>query len=68
MQQRTLGRGGPAVSAIGYGAMGINLAYGPSDEATSIRAIQRARDLGVTCSTPPSSTAGVRTRRSWGAP
>ncbi len=48
MQQRTLGRGGPAVSAIGYGAMGINLAYGPSDEATSIRAIQRAHDLGVT--------------------
>ena len=48
MQQRILGRGGPAVSAIGYGAMGINLAYGPSDEATSIRAIQRAHDLGVT--------------------
>lgn len=48
MQQRTLGHGGPVVSAIGYGAMGINLAYGPSDEATSIRAIQRAHDLGVT--------------------
>ena len=48
MQQRTLGHGGPAVSAIGYGAMGINLAYGPSDEATGIRAIQRAHELGVT--------------------
>lgn len=48
MQQRTLGHDGPVVSAIGYGAMGINLAYGPSDEATSIRAIQRAHELGVT--------------------
>jgi len=48
MQQRTLGHDGPVVSAIGYGAMGINLAYGPSDEATGIRAIQRAHELGVT--------------------
>jgi len=48
MQQRTLGRQGLAVSALGYGAMGINLAYGPGDEQEGVAAIQRAYDLGVT--------------------
>ena len=48
MQQRTLGRQGLTVSALGYGSMGINLAYGPSDEQQGIAAIQRAHDLGVT--------------------
>ena len=47
MQQRNLGLN-LIVSAIGYGAMGINVAYGPSDEAESGAAIQRAYDLGVT--------------------
>jgi aryl-alcohol dehydrogenase-like predicted oxidoreductase len=47
MEQRTLGQG-LTVSAIGYGAMGINIAYGPSDEAEGIATIQRAHDLGVT--------------------
>ena len=48
MQQRTLGRQGLVVSALGYGAMGINLAYGPGDEQEGVAAIQRAHDLGVT--------------------
>lgn len=48
MQQRTLGRQGLAVSELGYGAMGINLAYGPGDEQEGVNAIQRAHDLGVT--------------------
>jgi aryl-alcohol dehydrogenase-like predicted oxidoreductase len=48
VQQRTLGRQGLTVSALGYGAMGINFAYGPSDEQESVVAIQRAHDLGVT--------------------
>ena len=48
MQQRTLGRQGLTVSALGYGAMGINLAYGPGDEQEGVAAIQRAYDLGVT--------------------
>jgi aryl-alcohol dehydrogenase-like predicted oxidoreductase len=48
MQKRTLGQGGPAVSALGYGAMGINLAYGPGDEQEGVKSIQRAYDLGVT--------------------
>jgi aryl-alcohol dehydrogenase-like predicted oxidoreductase len=48
MQQRILGRQGLTVSAIGYGAMGINLAYGPSDEQDGVDTIRRAHELGVT--------------------
>ena len=48
MQQRTLGQQGLTVSALGFGAMGISTAYGPSDEQQGIAAIQRAHDLGVT--------------------
>jgi aryl-alcohol dehydrogenase-like predicted oxidoreductase len=47
MQQRTLGKGGLAVSAIGLGLMGMSEFYGPSDEAESIAVIHRALDLGV---------------------
>jgi aryl-alcohol dehydrogenase-like predicted oxidoreductase len=48
MQKRHLGQQGLTVSALGYGAMGISLAYGPSDEAEGIAAIRRAHELGVT--------------------
>ena len=48
MQQRTLGRQGLTVSAIGYGAMGTTFAYGPGDDTESIAAIHTAHDLGVT--------------------
>ena len=48
MQQRTLGQQGLTVSALGYGSMGISMAYGPSDIDEGIAAIQRAHDLGVT--------------------
>jgi aryl-alcohol dehydrogenase-like predicted oxidoreductase len=48
MKQRTLGQQGLTVSELGYGAMGINLAYGPSDESEGVAAIRRAHDLGVT--------------------
>jgi aryl-alcohol dehydrogenase-like predicted oxidoreductase len=48
MQKRTLGQHGLTVSALGYGAMGINLAYGPGDEQAGVNAIQRAYELGVT--------------------
>lgn len=48
MQHRTLGRQGLEVSALGYGAMGISVAYGPGDEQAGIAAIHRAHELGVT--------------------
>jgi len=48
VHQRTLGQQGLSVSALGYGSMGINLGYGPSDDQQGITAIQRAHDLGVT--------------------
>ena len=48
--QRTLGRDGPAVGAVGLGCMGMTWAYNPEDrdEAESIATIHRALDLGVT--------------------
>ncbi|WP_343896467.1 aldo/keto reductase, partial [Microbacterium thalassium] len=48
MDQRILGQQGLAVSAIGYGAMGTAVGYGPTDDTESIDAIRRAHDLGVT--------------------
>ena len=48
MKTRTLGRNGPAISAIGLGCMGMSEFYGQSDEAESIATIHRAIDLGVT--------------------
>ena len=48
MQTRTLGQQGLTTSAIGYGSMGISMAYGPGDEQEGIAAIQKAHDLGVT--------------------
>ncbi|WP_433475562.1 aldo/keto reductase [Spirillospora sp. CA-142024] len=48
MQQRTLGRQGLVTSAVGYGSMGISMAYGPGDDAEGTAAIRRAHELGVT--------------------
>src|SRR4051812_26079432 len=47
MRTRTLGTGGPAVSAIGLGAMGMSGSYGPSDRDESIATIHAALDAGV---------------------
>ncbi|MFB5265694.1 aldo/keto reductase [Paenibacillus terreus] len=47
MQYRSLGQQGLRVSALGFGCMGISIAYGPSDEKEGIEAIRRAYDLGV---------------------
>jgi aryl-alcohol dehydrogenase-like predicted oxidoreductase len=46
MKKRTLGPGGPEVSAIGLGCMGMSAFYGASDEQEAIRTIRRALDLG----------------------
>lgn len=48
MQTRTLGTRGLTSSAIGYGAMGITMAYGSSSEPNGADAIRAAYDAGVT--------------------
>jgi aryl-alcohol dehydrogenase-like predicted oxidoreductase len=45
--QRTLGRDGLKVSAIGLGCMGMSDFYGPADDAQSIAVLDRALDLGI---------------------
>ncbi len=48
MKTRTLGAGGPAVSALGLGCMGMSDFYGPADEGESIATIHAALEAGVT--------------------
>jgi len=49
MKTRKLGRGGPDVSAIGLGCMGMAAFYGQaSDETQATAVIHRALELGVT--------------------
>jgi aryl-alcohol dehydrogenase-like predicted oxidoreductase len=48
MNMRQLGRGGPIVSAIGLGCMGMSEFYGEHDDAESIATMHRALELGVT--------------------
>src|SRR3954466_2607090 len=48
MHPRTLGRTGPAVSALGLGLMGMSDLYGPADETESVATIHAALDAGVT--------------------
>ena len=47
MKRRQLGYGGPLVSAIGLGCMGMSFAYGERDDEESTRTLHRALDLGV---------------------
>lgn len=44
---RKLGATGPAVSALGLGAMGMSDLYGPADQGESIATIHAAIDAGV---------------------
>jgi aryl-alcohol dehydrogenase-like predicted oxidoreductase len=47
MQQRTLGAGGPRVSALGLGLMSLSGTYGAADDAASTALIQAMLDRGV---------------------
>lgn len=45
--RRTLGRNGPAVSALGLGCMGMSQSYGTGNDPESIATLHRALDLGI---------------------
>ena len=47
MQTRKLGQQGLEVSALGLGCMGMSFAYGPGNDAESLRVLDRAFELGI---------------------
>jgi aryl-alcohol dehydrogenase-like predicted oxidoreductase len=48
VETRQLGRGGPIVSAIGLGCMGMSGTYGVADEKESVATVHAALEAGVT--------------------
>jgi aryl-alcohol dehydrogenase-like predicted oxidoreductase len=48
MQTTTLGKGGPRVSRLGLGLMGMSGIYGAADETESIATIHAALEAGIT--------------------
>lgn len=48
LKQRKLGRNGPSVSAVGYGAMSFTNFYGPATDDGSMRVLDACVDLGIT--------------------
>ncbi len=44
--RRSLGRGGPAVPAVGFGCMVLSGSYGPAEEKESLATLDRALELG----------------------
>lgn len=48
MPRRAIGRDGPGVGAIGYGAMGLEGYYGAADPQEAVQVIRQALDAGCT--------------------
>jgi aryl-alcohol dehydrogenase-like predicted oxidoreductase len=48
LEKRTLGKDGPAVGCLGYGAMVLEGYYGASDDEQGVGTIRRALDVGMT--------------------
>lgn len=48
MRSISLGRGGPQVSALGLGCMGMAGGYGPADDTESVATVHAALDAGMT--------------------
>src|SRR5215469_1697965 len=46
MEFRKLGKAGTNVSALGLGCMGMSFAYGPTDDAESLKVLHRYLELG----------------------
>ena len=47
MKMRTLGKSETTISVIGLGCMGMSQSYGPTNDAESIKTLNRALDLGI---------------------
>jgi aryl-alcohol dehydrogenase-like predicted oxidoreductase len=63
LSTRSLGRSGIQVSAIGMGCWAIGSDWGTVDDAESVRALQRAYDLGVTFFDTSNAYGGGRSER-----
>ena len=63
MTTRRLGRDGPEIAAVGYGAMSFSDFYGATTEANCFAILDAMRDWGSPISTPRMSMAWAARKR-----